>query len=79
MFDFFTQRQGLYFWSLLVATVSTGGLMLFTTVFMFKDVSIAVILIMVSLFPVSLNTAHALVLYSRLHLVINGRIVSVVF
>ncbi|KAL4912800.1 hypothetical protein BDW62DRAFT_214745 [Aspergillus aurantiobrunneus] len=72
IFGFFKRWQGLYFWSILTATVCVGSFMIIATLLNFQKAPMIVCGTGVALVYPYLLTAQVLVLYSRLHLVTQG-------
>ncbi|KAL4869251.1 hypothetical protein BDV12DRAFT_185310 [Aspergillus spectabilis] len=79
IFSFFKRRQGLYFWSILTATLSVGVFIIITTLSFFKKAPFIVPAIGTAFCYPCLLTARLLVLYSRFHLITQGRTLRFVF
>lgn len=76
IFDFFKRWSGLYFWSTLAGALSMGAFTAVTIHSTFRDDSPMVDGICLALLYPCVQTAAALVLYSRLHLITQGRILT---
>ncbi|OJJ59821.1 hypothetical protein ASPSYDRAFT_901272 [Aspergillus sydowii CBS 593.65] len=76
IFDFFKRWSGLYFWSILAGALSMGAFTAVTIHSTFRDDSPMVDGICLALLYPCVQTAAALVLYSRLHLITQGRILT---
>ncbi|KAL4811042.1 hypothetical protein BDV18DRAFT_4822 [Aspergillus unguis] len=79
IFNFFKRRQGLYFWSLLVATLSVLALSICVILGTFNEGSVMAHEILYVIIQPTLLLAQSLVLYSRMHLIIRERTLNVVF
>ncbi|KAL5341222.1 hypothetical protein BJX70DRAFT_62642 [Aspergillus crustosus] len=75
---FFKRRRGLYFWSILTATLSLSAFTTITILSFFKQAPVLATGIGTALCYPCLLTAQLLVLYSRLHLITQGRILQFV-
>ncbi|RAK96026.1 uncharacterized protein BO80DRAFT_315202, partial [Aspergillus ibericus CBS 121593] len=74
IFDFFKRRRGLYFWSLLIASVGTIIACAFCLLFIFGNAdTLLPSSIGVVLSYTTISVSNSLVLYSRVHLVTGGR------
>ncbi|KAL4878820.1 hypothetical protein BJY04DRAFT_107754 [Aspergillus karnatakaensis] len=73
IFNFFKRRRGLYFWSILTATLSLAGFMISTTLSYFKIGPFLLTGLATAFLYPCLLTAQLLVLYSRLHLISQSR------
>ncbi|KAL6231285.1 hypothetical protein BDW75DRAFT_233730 [Aspergillus navahoensis] len=78
IFDFFKRWQGLYFWSILTATVTVGAFMVIATLATFEKSSPLALGISIAFVYPCILVSQALVLYSRLYLITKGRIVTFV-
>ncbi|KAL4924147.1 uncharacterized protein BDV17DRAFT_275326, partial [Aspergillus undulatus] len=79
IFDFFQQRQGLYFWSILTAAVCLAPFMALVTVATFRITSPLAISVGVAILYPCILAAQVLILYSRLYLLTTGRSLAFVF
>lgn len=76
IFDFFKRWRGLYFWSILTATLSVGAFTIVVVISTFRDVPpIAAGICIALVYPCMQVTAN-LVLYSRLHLITKSGILT---
>ncbi|KAL3474739.1 hypothetical protein BJX99DRAFT_260158 [Aspergillus californicus] len=78
IFTFFKRWRGLYFWSILTATLSLGVFMVFTTLSRFHKGPPIVPNIGITIVYPCLLTAQILLLYSRLHLISQGLLLRIV-
>lgn len=76
IFDFFKRWSGLYFWSTLIGTLSIGTFTVVATISTFRDVSLLATSICNALTYPCMHVAASLVLYSRLHLITQGKILT---
>ncbi|KAL4783118.1 hypothetical protein BJX76DRAFT_348802 [Aspergillus varians] len=78
IFDFFKRRQGLYFWSILTATISLGTFMIITTLQTFRKGPSSFTIVGIALVYPCLLISQVLVLYSRMHLITRGLLLQLV-
>ena len=76
IFDFFKRWSGLYFWSTLTGALSIGAFTVVVIISTFRDVPPMAIGICIALVYPCMQTTASLILYSRLHLITKGRILT---
>lgn len=76
IFDFFKRWSGLYFWSTLIGTLSIGTFTVIAIMSTFRDTPQLAIGICNALTYPGMHVAASLILYSRLHLITQGRILT---